>query len=142
VDTKGIAQPSVKLHKGNSAVSYARDIRRNLGAVFRAAEGLRTAIAAILQRLGRSPLAVPEGAETAAGGAWTEMCKAVTRFDAGIFPQELKLPFVRFTLTDTGNLKIREIDKDPQLSFPKHSVRCSTITSADGMTSSYRVPYG
>jgi hypothetical protein len=140
VNTKGIAQPSIKLHNGNSASSYARDIRRNLGAIFRAAEGLRTAIEAILKRLGRSFLATPEGAEITTG-VWAEMCKQVATLDLGIFPQELKIPFVRFTLTDTGSLKIREMDKDTQLSFPNDTVRCSTITSADGMTNSYRMPY-
>lgn len=140
VDTKGIAQPATRLHNGNSALSYDRDIRRNLGAVFRAAEGLNTAIEAILKRLGRTPLVTPEGAEIAAG-VWAEMCKQVAALRQGILPQEVKASFVRFTLTETGGLKIREMDRDPQLSFPKDTVRCSTTTSADGMTQSYRVPY-
>jgi hypothetical protein len=140
VDRNGIAQPAMKLHNGNSAFSYARDIRKNLGSVFRAAEGLRQALEAILQRLGRLLLAAPEGAELASR-EWTEMCKSVTKLDLGVFPQELKAPFVRFTLTHSGTLKIREIEKDPLLSFPKGNVRCSTVTSADGMTASYRMPY-
>jgi hypothetical protein len=140
VDTKGVAQPAGNLHNGNSASSYDRDIRRNLGAVFRAAEGLRMAIEAILKRLDRSPLATPEGAEITAR-VWTEMCKQVATIGLGIFPQEVKKPFVRFTLMETGGLKIRVLDKDPQLSFPKDPVRCTTITSGDGMTTSYRMPY-
>lgn len=140
MDVKGVAQPAMKLHNGNSAFSYARDIRRNLGTVFRAAEGLREAVEAILHRHRRSLLATPEGAEIAAG-VWTEMCKAVTKLDLGVFPQELKAPFIRFSLTEAGTLKIREIEKDPLLSFPKVTVDCSTMTSADGMTISYRMPY-
>jgi hypothetical protein len=140
VDTNGTAQPAIKLHNGNSAHSYARDIRQNLGSVFKAAEGLRAAIDAILKRLDRSLLLTPEGAEIIPG-VWTEMCKQVAALDCGIFPQEIKLPFIRFRLTDTGALNIREIERDNQLSFPNGTVRCSTITSADGMTKSYRMPY-
>ena len=140
MDEKEAAQPSVKLHGGNSAFSYARDIRRNLGSVFRAAGGLHGAVEAFLKRLGRSHLAAPEGAEIIEG-AWTEVCRNVAAFDSGVFPQELKDPFVRFSLNDEGKLKIREMEKDLLLSFPDGNVRCSTQISGDGMTKSYRMPY-
>lgn len=55
--------------------------------------------------------------------------------------QELKQRFVRFSLEPEGSLRIRELEQDQTLKFPSGSVRCTTQTSADGMTKTYRMPY-
>jgi hypothetical protein len=139
MDENGAAQPSIKLHDGNSAFSYARDIRTNLALVFKAGESLRLAITAILQRLSMSPLSVPEGAASGPG-PWTEMCKEAAALDSGVFPQEMKARFTRFSISDEGHLHIRELDRDNQLTFPP-SARVRTRTLGDGMTTSFRMPY-
>ncbi len=140
VDNNGVAQPAIKQHGGNSAFSYARDLRSNLAFVFRAAESLQTAVEAILKRYGKAPSGTPEGAEPDSN-LWTEVCKQVAELDKGVFPQELKQRFVRFSLQPEGGLRIRELDRDTTLSFPRGNIRCTTLTSGDGMTKTYRMPY-
>lgn len=139
VDKNGIAQPSSDLHHCDSAFSYARDIRNNLAFVFRAAESLKEAISSALQRLSATPLATPEGAELTPG-PWAETCRRVVSLDAGVFPQETKSRFVRFSQTPEGTLQIRELDREFKLSFPS-TAKCHAITSGDGMTRSFRMPY-
>lgn len=140
VDKDGVAQPALKQHGGNSAFSYARDLRNNLAFVFRAAESLQTAIKAILKRQGKAPLSAPEGVEPATD-IWTEVCKQVAELDKGVFPQEIKQRFVRFSLQPEGSLRIRELERDTTLSFPHGNIRCTTLTLGDGMTKTYRMPY-
>ncbi len=140
VDKKSIAQPAIKQHGGNSAFSYARDIRNNMPLVFRAAESLEAAVKAILRRHNK-PLPVALESARLSSGLWTEVCKQVADLDKGVFPQEQKQRFVRFFLDPQGNLMIRELERDGTLSFPPGSVRCVTQTSLDGMTKTYRMPY-
>lgn len=140
VDENETAQPSLKLHRGNSAFSFARDVRNNLGFVFRAAESLGDAIRAALGRLGANTLPTPIGAEIPVN-SWTSICKQVANLDYGVFPQELKLRFTRFSLLEDGSLRIRELEPDTKLSFPRGTVRCNTQTLPDGVTRSFRMPY-
>jgi hypothetical protein len=140
VDEHGVAQPSIKLHQANSAFSYARHIRANLGFIFRAAESLHSAIKEVLKRLSLPLLPAPEGAPVGPG-IWSEMCREVAALDNGVFPQEVKARFVRFSLSTEGSLLIRELDRDMKLSFPPTNSKCHTHTLGDGMTKSFRMPY-
>jgi hypothetical protein len=140
MDEHGTAQPSIKLHQGNSAFSYARDIRANLAFVFRAADSLHSAVNAVLKRLSVSPLPAPDGGAVGPG-IWSEMCREVAALDNGVFPQEVNARFVRFSLSAAGSLLIRELDRDVKLSFPTTNTRCQTQTLGDGMTKSFRMPY-
>lgn len=140
VDSQGVMQPSNKLHGRNSAFSYARDIRANIGIVFKAGEALKAAIIAYLARRREALLDKPEGADIGPS-PWTEVCKQVSCLDNGVFPQEVKQRFIRFSLSSTGILKIRELDPDGSLSFPSANVRCLALRVPDGMTNAIRVPY-
>jgi hypothetical protein len=140
VDENEIAQPSLELHKRNSAFSFARDIRSNLGFIFRAAQSLDDAVRAALSRLGANTLETPVGAEIQPS-AWASICKQVANLDYGVFPQELKQRFTRFSVLEDGSLRIRDLDPDTKLFFPKDPVRCYTQTLPDGVTKNFRMPY-
>jgi hypothetical protein len=139
VTEAGIAQPSMKLHKGNSAFSYAKDIRSNLALIFRASHSLQAAIEAFAKR-SRMTLLPVENAPLQSG-IWREICSGVAKLDTGVFPQEIKSRFFRVEIQPTGEFRIREIEKDQKLSFPQGNIKCTTIAMPDGMTKSYRVPY-
>lgn len=139
VTDAGIAQPSLKLHKGNSAFSYARDIRSNLALIFRASASLQAAIEAFLKRRGIALM--PDENVPANPGAWSAMCSRIASLDVGVFPQELKDRFFRFEINSAGALRIREMERDQKLSFPKGNIKCTTYEMPDGMTLTYRMPY-
>lgn len=139
VDGSGVAQPSMKLHKGNSAFSYARDIRTNVAMVFKTAQSLKATIDEFLKRSRVTLLVEPQGVNIASI-AWSEVCKQVAALDSGVFPQELKSRFFRFSLLPDGMLRIRELDPDTTLACPD-SASCHCIRVPDGMTNSIRPPY-
>jgi hypothetical protein len=138
VDGKGVAQPSLTLHRGNSAFSFSRDIRANVAFVYRVGQALNEAIEAFLRRVGDVP--VPSSQDYGSPDQWRNVCLQAAKLDAGVFPQELKSRFVRFSVDVAGTLQIRELDRDQHLSFPKGNVPCTTVAMPDGM-SSYRMPY-
>jgi hypothetical protein len=139
VDEKGVAQPSLKLHQGNSAFSFAKDIRANVAFVYRAGEALKEAIEAFLARVGAST--IPSSQDYGSPGQWRDVCLQVVKLDAGAFPHELKSRFVRFALDANGALQVRELERDQQLTFPKGNIRYTTVALPDGMTPSYRMPF-
>jgi hypothetical protein len=82
----------------------------------------------------------PQGGEVNTN-EWSYVCKRVATLDSGVFPQELKKRFFRFSLLPAGELEIRELDREPRLSFPSSDVTCQCLRVPDGMTNSIRVPY-
>jgi hypothetical protein len=134
-----IAQPSAILHKGNSAFSYAKDIRSNLALIFRASQSLQTAIEAFVKR-SRITL-LPVGSDPSKPGIWREVCCQVAKLDAGVFPQEIKSRFFRIEIQQAGELRIREIDRDQTLLFPAGEIKITANQMPDGMTKGYKVPY-
>jgi hypothetical protein len=139
MDENEVAQPSAQLHQSDSAFSYARDIRNNLALVFRAAESLKDAISTAMKRLSVATTSTTDGPGVQPS-LWTDVCKRVASLDDGVFPQETKDSFIRFSQTAEGTLQIRELDRDFKLSFPS-TAKCHAMTLGDGMTKSFRMPY-
>jgi hypothetical protein len=133
-----IAQPSQELHKGYSAFSFAKDIRSNLALVFRASQSLQEAIEAFVKR-SRITL-LPGGNDPSTPGIWREVCCNVAQLDIGIFPNEVKSRFYRVDIQSAGEFRIREIERDQKLIFPKGNIKFKVNETIDGMTKSYQLP--
>ncbi len=139
IDAAETAQPSSNLHNGNTAISFAKDIRSNLALIFRASQSLQAAIEAFVKRARITLL--PDTGERPKAGTWKQICAAVANLDAGVFPQEVKSRFFRVDLVEGSKLRIREVDRDQKLSFPAGTAKVTVAETVDGMTKGYRMPY-
>jgi hypothetical protein len=83
--------PSIKFHGGNSAYSFARDIRFNLFHVYLASEALAKTVRTIAKKSNKQL-----GCFAAANGAdagWQTVAERVAKLTAGVFPQEVKMAY-------------------------------------------------
>jgi hypothetical protein len=138
VDDMEVAGPSETLHPGNTAFSFARDVRLNLFHVYFASARLVKAIAGALRSLHRYRLAQPAPL-TYCNLLWRQIARRASELPLAVFPQELQLGFPDVKLTDEG-LVLEYPAQDPRLDFPG-AMRVVTSTQGDGVTKSFRFPY-
>lgn len=140
VDENEVAGPSTALHPGNTAWSFARDLRLNLYHVFLASECL---VRAVVRFVEMSNLTLCCSAAAAgANGRWQAVARRIAQFEIGIFPQELTMPFPLIEIVNEGTLLLQYPSQNAALSFPpKGSSRVIVTTQGDGITRSFRFPY-
>jgi hypothetical protein len=138
VDEKEVAGPSETLHPGNTAFSFARDLRLNLFHVYFASERLVKAIAGALKSMHQYSPAQP-ATLTYCTLLWREVLQRVSDLPLAVFPQELQAPFPDVKLTDEG-VVLEYPAQNRGLDFPR-TMRVMGSTQGDGVTKSFRFPY-
>jgi len=138
LDNKEVAGPSETLHPGNTAFSFARELRLSLFHVYFASERLVKAITGALRSMHQCSLAQP-GALTYSNLSWRQIVRRISELPLAVFPQEVQLPFPDVKLTKE-ELVLEYLAQNRRLDFPE-TMRILMSTQGDGVTTSFRLPY-
>jgi hypothetical protein len=138
VDDREIAGPSEALHPGNTAFSFARDLRLNLLHVYLASDRLMEAVGGALKSMYGFEL-TPLPCLDSCNLSWRRIVQRVSDLPLAVFPQEIQLPFPDVSLT-SEELMIEYPSQSRVLECPR-PMRVTTITHGDGVTKSFRFPY-
>lgn len=138
VDANEVAGPSAALHPGNTAFSFARDLRFNLFHIYLASERLTESIRSALKSQYKFELA-PLPFLNTCSLSWRTIVRRVSNLSLAVFPQEIHLPFPDVSLT-REQLVLEYPSRRRALQCPS-PMRVTTVTHGDGVTRSFRFPY-
>ncbi|WP_243285848.1 hypothetical protein [Geothrix terrae] len=136
----GVVGPVTGIHPGgNSAFSYARDLRFHMANVF----GVSRILANYLMNLGvlLDPDALPSDAlPTAVVGTWADTLRRIASLAAVCYPDEVRKPFPGINFIGE-EVRIRFPDNTSEHhSFP-NGTKVTSSFAGDGVTRTFKLPY-
>ncbi len=139
IDREGVAGADAKIHPGDTAFSFNRDLRFHFVHLFEIGDALRAALTSALQAMGiRSDgrLVVDESARLIA------VAERVEALSTTVFPDEVAKPAPHVRVErDQGDVVLSV--RYPSLATFRQpgEMRITTTIQGDGYTTSYRMPY-
>jgi hypothetical protein len=138
VDNKETAGPSVELHGGNSAYSFARDIHFNFFHVYLTSEALAKTVRAVVKKHHKHLGYFAAG--LVADDRWRILAERIARLDRAVFPQEVKTPYPEIEMLNTYTMRLEYPSEASIAEFPANA-GVHVSMRGDGMTRSFRMPY-
>lgn len=136
----GIRGPDPRLHRrGNTAISFSRDILIHLWWLYRTSDLLATAVASFLDakykfKLAPKPTTLPEA-------RWSQVVQRCALLSPEFFPDECVLPYPRVIYRSNPEELSIEFPSTAGVRKMRGDVQVRTLTTVDSVYPTEKVPY-